>query len=197
MNYAKNKGQTKSKIVSAAWRLFYEKGYDNTTVDEIIAVSGTSKGSFYHYFEGKDALLSSLSFLFDEKYEELMQTLDPEMNSFDKLMHLNHEVFSMIENTVPLDLLARMYATQLITRGEKHLLDHNRVYYRLLRRITSEGQERGQIRSDITVNEFTKAYAMCERALLYDWCICNGDYSLTSYSASILPLFLNEFREKE
>ncbi len=54
---------TKKKIVSAAWKLFYEQGYDNTTVDDIIELSATSKGSFYHYFEGKDALLSSLSFL--------------------------------------------------------------------------------------------------------------------------------------
>ena len=63
---------TKGRIVSAAWRLFYDQGYDNTTVDEIILESGTSKGSFYHYFEGKDALLSSLSYLFDEKYEALV-----------------------------------------------------------------------------------------------------------------------------
>ena len=69
---AKKAKTTKKKIVSAAWKLFYEQGYDNTTVDDIVEESGTSKGSFYHYFEGKDALLSSLSFLFDEKYEELM-----------------------------------------------------------------------------------------------------------------------------
>ena len=62
---------TKGKIVSAAWKLFYEQGYDETTVEEIIDESGTSKGSFYHYFEGKDSLLGTLSFLFDEKYEEL------------------------------------------------------------------------------------------------------------------------------
>ena len=42
---------------------------------EIIELSHTSKGSFYHYFDGKDALLSTLSLLFDEKYEELMDTL--------------------------------------------------------------------------------------------------------------------------
>ena len=35
---------TKKKIVSAAWRLFYEQGYDNTTVDDIVEESGTSKG---------------------------------------------------------------------------------------------------------------------------------------------------------
>ena len=190
----KPKRQTKSRIVSAAWRLFYEKGYDDTTVDEIIAEAGTSKGSFYHYFEGKDALLSSLSILFDEKYESLMETIDPALNSFDKLLYLNREVFAMIEDTVPIDLLARMYSTQLVTRGDKHLLDYNRTYYKLLRRITAEGIERGQIRGDLTANEFTKAYALCERALLYDWCICNGDYSLSGYSARMLPMLLSRFR---
>lgn len=67
----KNARNTRGKIVSAAWRLFYEQGYEDTTVEEIIELSHTSKGSFYHYFDGKDALLSTLSTLFDEKYEEL------------------------------------------------------------------------------------------------------------------------------
>ena len=64
----KNNPQTKSKIISAAWRLFYERGFENTSVEEIVELSGTSKGSFYHYFEGKDALLGTLSTLFDEEW---------------------------------------------------------------------------------------------------------------------------------
>ena len=69
----KNTRNTKGRIVAAAWKLFYEQGYEETTVEDIIFESETSKGSFYHYFDGKDALLSSLSVLFDERYEELMQ----------------------------------------------------------------------------------------------------------------------------
>ena len=193
----KSKNQTKKKIVSAAWKLFYEQGYDDTTVDDIIRESGTSKGSFYHYFEGKDALLSTLSLLFDEKYEELMETMDEGMDSFDKLLLLNMELFTMIENTVPLDLLARMYSTQLITRGDKHLLDRNRTYYKVLRKITLEGQERGELRSDMSVNEMTKLYALCERALLYDWCICEGDYSLKNYARDMMPRFIRDFRAEK
>lgn len=185
---------TKRKIVSAAWKLFYEQGYDHTTVDEIIELSGTSKGSFYHYFEGKDALLSSLSFLFDEKYEELIPTLRPEMSSFEKLLYLNQELFGLIEDSVSLDLLARLYSTQLITKGEKHLLDLNRTYYKLLRQIVQEGQKNGELRRDLSVNEITKLYALCERALMYDWCICNGDYSLKSYAKTTMPMLLREIR---
>ena len=190
----KNTRNTKSRIVTAAWKLFYENGYDDTTVEEIVEESGTSKGSFYHYFSGKDALLGSLSDLFDDKYQELIPTLAEEMDSFDKLMYLNQELFWMIDNSVSLDLVARMYSSQLVTAGEKHLMDHNRVYYKLLRQIVSQGQKKGELREDVTVNEIVKAYALCERALIYDWCISNGDYSLCQYAKTMMPIFLGSFR---
>ena len=190
----KNTRNTRSRIVSAAWKLFYEQGYDDTTVEEIVEESGTSKGSFYHYFSGKDALLSSLSDLFDDKYQELIPTLSEDMDSFEKLMYLNQELFLMIDNSVSLDLVARMYSSQLVTAGEKHLMDHNRVYYKLLRQIVSEGQKKGELKADATVNEIVKAYALCERALIYDWCISNGDYSLSQYAKTMMPVFLGNFR---
>ena len=193
----KNTRNTRSRIVSAAWKLFYEQGYDDTTVEEIVEESGTSKGSFYHYFSGKDALLGSLSDLFDDKYEALIPTLEADMDSFDKLMFLNQELFLMIDNSVSLDLVARMYSSQLVTTGEKHLMDHNRLYYKLLRQIVSEGQQRGELRGDAAVNEIVKAYALCERALIYDWCISNGDYSLSQYAKTMMPIFLGSFRAQK
>ena len=90
----KSTRNTRGRIVSAAWKLFYEQGYEDTTVEEIIELSGTSKGSFYHYFDGKDALLSTLSSLFDEKYEELTGLLTPEMTAMEQLLFLNRELFS-------------------------------------------------------------------------------------------------------
>lgn len=194
---AKQKKQlTKKKIVTAAWKLFYRQGYDDTTVDEIIREAGTSKGTFYHYFDGKDALLSSLSYLFDDKYEELLPGLKPEDDSFEKLIYLNQELFGMIETSVSRELLASLYSSQLITKGEKHLMDQNRLYYRLLNEIISEGQKRGELISSMSSYEITKLYALCERALLYDWCICNGEYSLKAYSARVMPLMLHEIRTK-
>ena len=189
----KNTRNTRGKIVNAAWKLFYEQVYEYTTVEEIIDLSGTSKGSFYHYFDGKDALLSTLSNLFDDKYQELIPLLKPEMTAMEQLLFLNDELFGMIENSISLELLTRLYSTQLTTSGEKHLLDHNRIYYRLLRKIISDGQSAGQLTSQSTVSEMVKLYALCERALLYDWCLCGGEYSLRQYSKRVLPGFLSSF----
>ena len=190
----KKTNTTKSRIVNAAWNLFYENGYENTTVDEIIARSGTSKGSFYHYFSSKDSLLSSLSYVFDEKYRELEPNLTKEQTCFEKLMYLNQEMFKMIENKVDINLLSGLLSTQLVTKGEKNLLDYNRYYYKLIRKIVEEGQSRGEINSETSTSEIVKLYAMCERALMYDWCICNGEYSLPSYAKSVMPVFLSAIR---
>ena len=190
----KNARNTKGRIVSAAWKLFYEQGYENTTVEDIIFESKTSKGSFYHYFDGKDALLSSLSVLFDEQYEALMARPDLPENSLDLLAYLNRSLFETIEDTVAIELLSRLFSSQLVTRGEKHLLDRNRTYYKLLRRIVSEGQKKGEIRADFTVGEISRAYAMFERGLMYDWCLSGGDYSLLRYAEKMMPVFLNGFR---
>ena len=189
----RNSRNTRGRIVSAAWQLFYEQGYEHTTVEEIIEASQTSKGSFYHYFDGKDALLSTLSDLFDEKYDALMETMDPAMPALDQLLFLNSELFRTIENSVSLELLARLLSTQLVTSGDKHLLDYRRTYYRLLRKIISRGREEGQLTDRLSVSEMVKLYALCERALMYDWCLCGGEYSLRDYSAKVLPGFLSSF----
>ena len=193
----KTQRNTRGKIVAAAWKLFYEQGYEHTTVEDILALSGTSKGTFYHYFEGKDALLGTLSVLFDEKYAALMPTLPEDMDALDTLAYLNRELFAMIDASIPLELLARLLSTQLTVRGEKHLLDRDRLYFRLLREIVSRGQARGEVRADMTVGEITKAYALMERALMYDWCLDGGDYSLPNYAAKMMPLFLKSFRAEK
>lgn len=189
----KNIRNTRGRIVSAAWRLFYEQGYEDTTVEEIIELSHTSRGSFYHYFDGKDALLSTLSDLFDEKYESLRPQLTESMTAMEQLLFLNRELFTMIENSVSRDLLARLLSTQLVTSGERHLLDHDRTYYRLLRRIISAGQANRELTDRESTGELVKVYALCERALMYDWCLCGGDYSLSQYAEKVLPYFLTGF----
>ena len=141
------KQNVKRRIVDAAWELFYEKGYDDTTVDDIIRLSETSKGSFYYYFSSKDSLLDTLSTILDENYAKLEDELDPEMNSFDKLMYLNYRSHSFMEQKIDVALLASLYSTQLIAKGDRNLLDQNRTYYKLISRIIEEGHVRNQISS--------------------------------------------------
>ena len=184
---------TRGKIVTAAWKLFHEQGYDDTTIEDIIFESGTSKGSFYHYFNGKDDLLSTLSVIFDEKYETLMKQMSPDMPAGEALLMLNRELFAVIDGSVPLELLARLLSSQLVTHGERHLLDRNRTYFKLLHQLVRKGQERGELRRDMSANEIVTAYAMLERAMMYEWCLNNGAYSLSQLAETQMPKMLDGY----
>lgn len=184
---------TKTRIVKAAWNLFYKNGYDHTTIEDIIAASKTSKGTFYHYFKGKEALLNSLSYLFDEKYEELYNTVDADLSSYDKLLFLNRELFLMIEESVDISLLAYLYSSQLTTKDKKSLSDKKRFYFKWITEIITDGLERGEFRNTSTAEELMDIYAMYERALLYDWALFKGSFSLSEYSNKLLPHVLDTF----
>lgn len=170
-----------------------QNGYDRTTVDDIIAASKTSKGTFYHYFKGKEALLNSLSYLFDEKYEELAAVIDPHLSAYDKLLFLNHELFYMIETSIDIKLLAYLYSSQLITKDKKSLSDQKRFYFKWVTEILAEGLKNGEFKNTSTAEELMDIYAMYERAVLYDWALFKGKYSLSEYSDRLLPHVLDTF----
>lgn len=189
----KTSKNTRSRIVSTAWKLFYREGYDNTTIDDIIEEANVSKGSFYHYFESKESLIDGISYLFDEAYEDILDNIDESLSPIDKLVTLNREIFFMIENTVPVHLLTKIMSSQLTAKGDKHLLDPDRTYFRVVRQIVIEGKELGLFKEQYSVNEICIAYALFERGLMYDWCISNGNYSFSQYGSKMMQVFLNGF----
>ena len=50
----------KKELLNIAYKLFMTKGYENTSVDEIIAEAKIAKGTYYYYFESKEATLEKV-----------------------------------------------------------------------------------------------------------------------------------------
>ena len=86
----------RGKIVKAAWELFREKGYEATTIEDVIARAGITEEIFYNNFSQKDELEHTLGDLFDEKYAQLMVSMNPRFSHYEKLLYLNRELFEMI-----------------------------------------------------------------------------------------------------
>ena len=49
-----------SVLIQIAYRLFITRGYEHTSVDEIIAEAGIAKGTYYYYFESKEQMLEDV-----------------------------------------------------------------------------------------------------------------------------------------
>jgi len=67
----KKKIETKNRIFEVSGKLFKEKGFENTTIDEITKEAGIAKGTFFNYFPTKESLV----FYFAEQKAELVYDL--------------------------------------------------------------------------------------------------------------------------
>lgn len=77
----------KNKIISAATKLFSEKGYDQTTMQDIMQLSGLSKGAIYHYFKSKQEIVEFLSNYEKEMVSNYLKELvdDQELTAKQKI----------------------------------------------------------------------------------------------------------------
>ena len=98
----------------------------------------------------------------------------------------------MIEHQVPLDLVAHIYVSMSQERQE--ILNHERLYYKLIPRLIDQGQKAGEFRQDETAQAIAEHYATIERGLIYDWCVKGGKESLSALGETILPAYLSYMR---
>ena len=63
----------------------------------------------------------------------------------------------------------------------------------MLTEIMEEGLKNGEFKNTSTASELMEIYAMYERALLYDWALFKGKFSLTERTDKLLPHVLQTF----
>ena len=61
----------KQDLLNIAYRMFIQKGYENASVDDIIIEAGIAKGTYYYYFESKEATLEAVIEMMIEKAENI------------------------------------------------------------------------------------------------------------------------------
>lgn len=77
----------KRELVTTAEKLFMEKGYNETTIDDLLDASSLSKGGFYHYFSSKEEVLEeSIKVLMESLLEQILPIVeDDSLNAMQKL----------------------------------------------------------------------------------------------------------------
>ena len=78
--------ERRTQIIEAALACFTRKGYNNTTMDDIVTESGLSKGSLYWYFKSKDELFAeAIMSVFMDVGQEAFVALEQCTTASDKL----------------------------------------------------------------------------------------------------------------
>lgn len=87
MRLIKARDVRRSEILECAVQLFIERGYDATSINQIIGRAGISKGAFYHHFQSKEDLIEALAARYAEDAAANARPIleDETLDSFSRL----------------------------------------------------------------------------------------------------------------
>ena len=83
---AKTKEERRNEIIETDGKLFEEKGYEQTQVQDIVNKIGVAKGLFYYYFKSKDEVMEELADRYaDAIIDAVNKLIDKDITTFDKI----------------------------------------------------------------------------------------------------------------
>ncbi len=164
--------ETRNRIYNAAVELMERKGFDNITIAEISRAAGVSVGAFYHYFESKNDILAEIFRRADEYFAtEVVPNLGEEPVPEQILKYFDHYARFNIASGVEM-------VRQLFNPKVKFFTRQDRPMLSLLRDLVRKGQERGEIRGDVSPEEVVRLLFTMARGVVFDWGLHEGSYDL-------------------
>jgi AcrR family transcriptional regulator len=79
--------QRRGELIDCAERMFLSRGYEGTTINDVILATGLSKGAFYHHFRSKEDLLEAIAGRFARQSLAFVDAVqaDPSRNAVQRL----------------------------------------------------------------------------------------------------------------
>ena len=159
-----NKIKCRHDILKASRRLFKEKGYDDTMIDDVADKAGISKATLYNYFPNKESLLTGT---LDDQIAVIRQYIQNlgDISSYEKLKQLME--FLVVDSVPAIDVSRRvMYLNAC--EGSPMYGKVNEVK-EILRNLVDQAKEEGAFREDIYSIEIVEIFMSIYLNSQFQW----------------------------
>jgi AcrR family transcriptional regulator len=139
------------RLLAEATRLFAERGYDRTSVQEIVEAAGVTKGALYHYFGSKDDLLHEIYARVLRLQMERLTAIAGDRGT-DVATRLHEAAADVVVTSIAnLDDTKIFFRSmhQLTPEKQKAVRADRRRYHEKFRALIEEGQREGLFRADL------------------------------------------------
>ena len=147
----KKHNERKQEIIDTALKIFIRKGYEKSSVNDILREIGIAKGTFYHYFKAKEEVLDAI-------------IADNSLNPEDKLLNAFSEM--RIAPDMGEKFLSDIHKPENVLMHQKILTSSMKAFVPLMVEIVEEGIEQGKF-----ISQYPKEYmeiVLCSAIVLLD-----------------------------
>ena len=165
----RKRNETHQKLLACALRLFGERGFANTKIEDITEAADVGKGTFFNYFPSKEHVLMHVAEIQRGKYQAAMMALQqPDADVYEVLRKLYFEL-----PRLPLSSpgLLRSLLTVFVTDGElrSRVSEGFQRGRQALNHIIETGQRRGQVRRDRQAEDLSLAFQRSLMGTAFMW----------------------------
>lgn len=130
----------KEQLLKIAYNLFLSRGYDNTSVDDIIHEANIAKGTYYYYFESKESTLEEvINMMINEEVVVAKDILDMPISIPEKLVGV---ITSLRPKSNEIEITNTLYKKDNILMHEKIKTRIVEEAIPLLEHVVKEGNEK-------------------------------------------------------
>ncbi|MBN6189117.1 TetR family transcriptional regulator [Aneurinibacillus sp. BA2021] len=186
----------KDKILQQSIALFEKKGFSETSIQDIVAALGVTKGTFYYYFTSKEQILMQIHLQYiDTILEKQRQIMDhPDKTWQEKLFDVVHMLIHQIE---PQGASARIFFRELININGAFLDEilAKRDQFRFhLQYLIEQGIKQGEFRDDLPADMMTFAVlGACNWS--YMWFKPDGPLPDSAVARTFVEIFLHGIKK--
>jgi AcrR family transcriptional regulator len=166
----RKKEETKERIFKAAVKLFRDKGFEATTIDDITERADVAKGTFFNYFPRKEAVLGYLSEAQLAEAEEFAAALfASDKPARAKLIEFLQGIASVYEDEPELS----QYVLRESMRRAYTPSDAVHIHWhQLLTGVFGQGQEAGEFRRDVDPSRAVYVIGSVYMGTVFMWLCC-------------------------
>ncbi len=164
--------QRKLELLKIAYDLFLSEGYENTSVDTIIEKAGIAKGTYYYYFESKEAMLEEVCMmLIDGEKEKAMQIVDADIPVPQKIVGIISSFSPEREEATITDTLNKPENILMHDKVNKKIVE---VVAPILTKVAEQGVKDGIFDCD-NIYERVRMILIVSNTLFEDYMISERD----------------------
>ena len=158
---------SRQKLLDIASRLFFQRGYQDVSINDICGEAGLTKGAFYYHFESKDELYRQLFTPRLDAYLDEHYALPPDACAQDRFLALAECTFASCRE-LGRELIAQNIIA-LVTSRTSNLYDENRTHTRLLYEAIDAALSEGTLRARLSREGYVMLYSCLLNGLLLKW----------------------------
>lgn len=179
--------EIRERLFRAALALFAEKGFAETTVEDITEAADVGKGTFFNYFPSKDHILIAFGEMQLAKLEAAIAEVRRTNEPIPQFMRSLGTRMTQEPARNPEIMRALLQAYLSTTRVREAMLDLQKRMQALHTQMIRLGQEQGEIRSDLPAEEIAYAFRQTIFGTVLIWSLY-GDATLQSRIESAFNL---------